>query len=95
MLSSPFCTLVLRIKKETPKYKHCLNFVSFELFFELKLCLLFIYKHGKREKKQFFVSKSYFTNKAVQNINKAFVYHSGIAHAWNQLHVVFECLIPL
>ena len=75
---SLFRALVVLITKGDHRCEHCLNFASFELLFELKPCMIYIYLRVR-----YSVSKSYFTIIEFQNVNKAFVYINDCNHSLN------------
>ena len=65
-----FCTSVLLITKGSPRFKHCPNFASFELFW-IETCSLHSFTSIANQKTvRCSVSVSYFTNIAVQKLNK-------------------------
>jgi hypothetical protein len=54
----------------TPRYKHCANFASFELFWIETYSLYSFTSIANQKSVRYSVSISYFTNIAVQNVNK-------------------------
>ena len=73
-MSTPFCASVLLITKGDPKYKHCQNFASFELFRIETYSLYSFTSIANQKSVRYSVSISYFTNIStnivVQNVNK-------------------------
>ena len=62
-------------QRGTRRYKHCTNFASFELFSIETYRVLYSFTSVANQKSvTYSVSISYFTNIAVQNANKEFVY---------------------
>ena len=61
------------------------NFRIFRTFSELKLWFIFIYEHiaNQNSDRLIFQLVSYFTNFAVQNVNKAFVYITDLTSTLN------------
>jgi hypothetical protein len=73
-MSSPFCASVLLIIPQRPAIKIA-QILHLSNFFELKRTLLYIHLQSIANQKnvRYSVSMSYFTNIAVQNVNKGSV----------------------
>ena len=70
----PFCASVHAQNKRGPSDLNIVEICIFRTFSELKLWFIFTYEHIQTRTVLDFQLVSYFTNFAVQNANKAFVY---------------------
>jgi hypothetical protein len=72
VISTPFCASVLLITKGRPTYKHCPNLICiFQTFLNWNVHGLCSFTSIANQKSvRYSVSISYFTNIAVQNVNK-------------------------
>jgi uncharacterized protein (UPF0332 family) len=95
MMSTPFCASVLLITKGDPRYKHYPNFASFQLFWIETYSLYSFTSIANQKSVRYSVSISYFTNIAVQNVNKVRACAqewtpSLTIHEWNVYIVTME-----
>ena len=87
LLISRFASVLLITKQGPLAECSDLNIVEFRIFrtfSELKLWFIFIYEHiANQNSVRFPVSINYFTNFAVQNVHKAFVYTTDLISTLN------------